>query len=139
MQRGRALDAWLDVCDFLACEAPDAGHLVTRGPALDLGQAREFLFRCGHDELAELAEPDAVLLAELPRHGGAPPAQGGLQAPRLVVDARVHNAAVVAALVGSDMVFLFEDGDGDTGEADRQLARDRQAQDAGPDDADRLQ
>ena len=120
-------------------QALDAGHLIAGRAALDLGQSGQFLLGGRHDQLAELAEPYPALLAELPRHRGAPSAQRGLQASRLVVDAGVDDATVVAALMGGDVVFLFKDGDVDAGEADRQLARDRQAEDARPDDADRVQ
>ena len=108
-------------------------------PVLDLRQAREFLLGRGHDQLAELAQLDLVLLAELPRHGGAATAERGLQASWLVIDASVYHAAVVAALVHGHMVFLLQHGHADAGVPDGQFAGNRQADDAGADNSHRFE
>src|SRR5215467_1709885 len=80
-----------------------------------------------------------MLLAEIARHRDAPAAEHGLEAPGPVIHARVHYAAVVAALVRCDAAFLLEHGDSDAWEPDGQLSGDRQADDAGSDDANGFQ
>ena len=77
-----------------------------------------------------------MLLAELAQQGCTARAQRRLQAARPVVDARMHDAAVVAALVHGHAVFLLEDRDRNARMADEQLARHRQPEHAATNDGD---
>ena len=56
--------------------------------------------------------------------------------PGRVVDARVHDAAVVARLVRGDLVLALEDQDAGVGVALQQLAGGGEAEDARADDHD---
>src|SRR3954465_10708862 len=88
------------------------------------------------DDLAEFAVRHAVLLTELAHLDPAGPAQVSLQRAGLVVEPRVHHAAVVAGLVNTDLRFLVEHLDQSAGTGLQQPARDGQTHDAGADHGD---
>ena len=78
---------------------------------------------------------DPVLLAVRPQQGAPSPAERRLERSGRVVEAGVDDAAVVPGLVGRDARLLLEDGHLGAGIAPRHLARDGEAHDPGPDDA----
>ena len=93
----------------------------------------------GDHELAALVVAAARARRSTPdQQRGPRRAQLGLEAARLVVDAGVHDAGVVAGLVGGDPVLLLEHHDPAPGPPADELAADGQADDAAADDADAL-
>ncbi len=77
-----------------------------------------------------------MLVAVLVQRGSALGAELGLQRTRLVVDARVDDAGVVAGLVDGDVGLALEHEHARSGLAQQQLARGGEAEDSGPDDDD---
>ena len=62
-----------------------------------------------------------MLAAELNHRSGSGNAEASLQGSGLVIDAGVNHAAVVAALVTGNAIFLFENQHTETGKASRNL------------------
>jgi hypothetical protein len=114
-------------------EPPQAGHPIGPRPALDLVQPLELGGIPSHDQLPALLVGQAVLGAVFLEQLDAPAAQGRLQGAGRVVDPGMRNPAVVRGLVGADPVLLVEDRDL---RSLRQLAGDREPQDAAADNPD---
>ena len=85
-------------------------------------------------DLAAALVGDAVLVAEVVQPADALDAQPRLQRAGLVVDAGVGDAGVRAGLVHADAVLALEHDDPGVRVAALELARGRQADDAGADD-----
>jgi hypothetical protein len=64
-----------------------------------------------------------MLAAELNHGRGSRNAKAGLHGAGLVVDARVNHTAIVAALVASNAIFLFEQQETQAGKAARDFER----------------
>lgn len=79
-----------------------------------------------------------MLLAELDHFPNAGDGQARFQRAGLVVEAGVEDAAVMAALMGADVVFLFQHGDARVGKAPREFAGRGKADDAAADDDEAL-
>ena len=94
-------------------------NTVGMAAALQLLQAGKFALMGGDNHLAADLMRNAVLAAEGDHGGGAGDAQLRLQRAGAVIEAGVDNAAVVAALVGGEAGFLFQDGEAQGGEAAR--------------------
>jgi len=77
---------------------------------------------------------DAVLAAELDHGRGSGNTEARLQRARLVVDARVDKAAVVAALVAGNAVFFLQDQKPQAWEAACDFESNGKAYDAAADD-----
>jgi len=75
------------------------------------------------------------LIAEVFGGFGAPTAELGFETAGRVVDAGVDDAAVMAGLMLRNSVFFLEDDDAGAGALLEQLARGRETDDAGADDA----
>ncbi len=129
-------DVGLDLAHLVPVEECDVRHAVGARTLVDLLQPVDLERGVGDDELAALVVGDAVDGGVLDEHLHTPPAQLRLEAARLVVEAGVHDAGVVAGLVGGQMRFLLEDGDGGLGFAEGELAGDGGADDASADDGD---
>src|SRR5690606_17789962 len=116
-----------------AGQALDARHLVGRRLAVDLVEPSAFLLAERDDELAGAQRRDAALLAPRPQRGVALEAEAVLQRSRGVVDAGVHDAAVVRRRLARDpLVSLEHEYRARAGEA----RRDGEADDACTDDDD---
>jgi hypothetical protein len=79
------------------------------------------------DQLPAALGRDAVALAERVHPPRALDTEAGLQRTRRVVDARVDDAAVVAALVNGGLPLALDDGKADAGMALHELAGCREA------------
>ena len=79
-----------------------------------------------------------MLLAELAEQAPAAHAEPRLQAAGRVVQARVHDTAVVPALMRGDVVLLVEYGHRKPGVAERQFPGHREPDDAAADHRGRL-
>ena len=120
----------LDLTDLGPGDTPQARNPVGQCPALDLGQAGQLRVGTRDHQLAELAQADVVLGAELAQHAPAAHAQPRLQAPGRIVQTGVDDTAVVPALMGGDVIFLVEHGHLQARVADRQFPGHRQPDDA---------
>src|SRR5439155_25173646 len=100
---------------------------------LEIVEARELGLADRHDQLAGLRMRDAMGIAERPQLGGTANAESGFERTRLVIDPRVNHTAVVPALVGGNLRFLFEHEDSSAGLAVDDLPCGRQADQAGAD------
>src|ERR1019366_6239802 len=126
----------LDLPEFRGRERAQAREAVLPRAALELREGGQLgLFR-GDDELAADLVRDAVSLAE--RYEQAPAFHAGfrLLGARLVVEARMDDAAVVARLVRGDLLLLLEDHDGEARRALEQLQGCGEAHDAAARDRD---
>src|SRR5689334_8158339 len=97
-----------DLPDFLRLHHSDALAAVFVRPAAEFGQARQLLLVRGNDQLAAEAVGDLLLVAIPDQFGPAGDAEAGLERARLVVDAGVDDAAVVAGLVLPDLRLLLQ-------------------------------
>ena len=136
VQAGDARAVGLELGDLLGAQAPQARHRVGAAAALELVQARELALVQRDDDLAAALDGDAALLAVGVQARGALDAQPRLQRARLVVDAGVDDAGVVAGLAGAHLVGGVDHGHAQPGAAREQLARAGQADDARPDDGE---
>ena len=99
VQPGDAGDVRLELADLLGPEPPHAVEAVRAPAALELVERRQLASRRGDDDLAAALVRHAVLLAEAVHELAALDAVPRLQRARLVVEAGVDDAAVVAGLV----------------------------------------
>ena len=101
----------LELLQLLGAQA--AKFLQSVGPTfgLDRVQRGNFAQPRGHDQLAAFLVDDAVLVAEAVKGFTAGHAVLGLERSRLVVQAGMDHAAVVAGLVGGQLAFGLEDDD----------------------------
>jgi hypothetical protein len=126
----------LDVGDLGGGDAPQARDAVGGAAALELVELRPLGLRHRDDQLAVAARGQAALdavVVELARALGAEP---GLERAGRVVDAGVQDAGIVPGLVEALDGLALEHRDGAVGPARQQLARDREADDAGAHDHD---
>ena len=124
----------LQLRQLAAVQPPQPRHAVGAPAALELRQGGQLVRLGGDHHLAAALVLDAVALAVLVQEPRALHAQPRLQRPGGVVDAGVHHAAVAAGLVRGQLGFLLEHPDRQARVALGQLARGRQAHDAGADD-----
>ena len=98
----------LVLTQLLRIEPLDPREAVLASPALELVEPRELALGHGHDHLAATLVGDPLLRGEseerLPSRG----AQPRLARARLVVEAGVDDAAVVAGLVKGQALFGLE-------------------------------
>ena len=123
----------LDLGDAVAIHPCQAGHAVGGAAALELVQARHLAGLGCHDQLAAPLDRDLPRIAVLVQLAGAGHAQRRLQRSRLVVDALVDDAGVVAGLVRRDRPFALQHLQRQLRMAASQLAGRGQAEDAGTD------
>ena len=136
MQGGDPAGVGLELSQSLAVDPAQPGDPVGPSPALELIQAWELLAVDRDDDLAAALVGYPVTLAEgvhVPRpfHAQLP-----LQRPGCVVDAGVHDARVVAALVTGELGLALEHAHARPRTAEGQLARDSEADYATADDGD---
>ncbi len=95
----------LETADLLRSDAAHALKAVGRSPPLQLVETRQLLGIGGDDQLAAALVGDSLLGAEAVERPCALDAEPRLEGARLVVEAGVDDAAVVAALVGGDAIL----------------------------------
>ena len=134
VQAGDPGDMGLDLAQLRLGDAAQAGHGVGRAAALELVQARQLVRGQRDDQLAVGVRGDAARLAVGVQLARAGDAQARLERARLVVDAGVDDAAVVARLVEADDGLALQHAEAAAGVAGEELARDRHADDAPADD-----
>jgi hypothetical protein len=124
----------LSLPNLLRADAAEPFDAVGLSARVDLGKRPEILLADGDDQLPVDAVGDPLLVTE-PEQAIAPlSAESRLQRAGLVVDARVDDAAVVAALVEGEPLFLLEESDSGARSASKDLAGDRQADQSAADD-----
>src|SRR5438445_12309330 len=124
MQRGDSARVRLDLLDAGGVQPAQAGDPVGPATTLELLQARELRGVGRDDQLAaSLARdpPPLAVLIQLARSGDA---QARLQRPRLVVDAGVDHAGVVAGLMAAELGLALEHAERGARGATQPLARD---------------
>ena len=134
VEGGDADGVGFDLRDLGGGQAAEARDAVLDASALELVEGAELAVVEGDDELAAALVRHVVLVAVGVEGVAALGAELGLQRARLVVDAGVDDAGVVARLVGGDLVFSFEDEDARVGRAVQQFAGRGEAEDAPADD-----
>src|ERR1043165_5455865 len=97
---------------FFRRESREAGQPVGTAAALQLIEGRQLTLVAGDNDLAAVLMGDAVLLAEAVHGFPAADAVFCLVRAGFVIQARVNDAAIVARLMGGEMVFGFQDNDG---------------------------
>ena len=112
------------------------GQAVGGAPSLQFAQPLQFAVGGGDHQLPGATEWERLLVTELFEHPATLDTESGLQRPWPVVETGVHHPAVVTALVGGDVGFLFQDGDRDPGKPVHQCVSDTEADQPAPDDAD---
>ena len=99
----------LDLLDPFRANLFEALHPVDGAALEQVVEPRHLALVEGHDDLADPAKRDVVLGAVRLQLGLARPTQSGLERAGLVVQARMHHAAVVAGLVHRDFRLTLED------------------------------
>jgi hypothetical protein len=136
VQRLDAAHVRFDVRDLGGGDALEAGDAVGGAAALELVELRPLGLRDRDDQLAVAARGQAALDAVVVQLARALGAEAGLERAGRVVDAGVQDAGVVPGLVEALDGLALEHRDGAVGAACQQLARDREADDAGADHDD---
>jgi len=137
VQRRETSGVRLDLDDLLRPDPTQSRDAVLGACLLQGSQPSELVGLHRHHELAHLVVGDLVLGAVVAEQLPAAGAQHRLETARLVVDARVHHARVVAGLVGCEAVLLLEDHHLLKGISSQQLAADRDPEDPASDHANR--
>ncbi len=119
---------------LLGIDHREARHTVGSPAAHQFLKAGQFGFNGGGHNLSADLEGNIVLAAELDHGRRTSNAVLRLQRARLVIDAGVDDAAVMAGLVTSDGTFLFENGNTAIAKAARGFQGCRQSNDSAPDD-----
>src|SRR5262249_12656576 len=110
-ERAEAARVRLVLGDLLAAEPPEPAKAVGAPARLEIVEASKLLAARRENDLAASFVADPMLLA-VPLERGPPfDAEPRLQRARLVVEARVGDAAVVACLVRRDRVLGFDHDD----------------------------
>ena len=135
-QRGHAAHVRFDLAHLLTLEPAQAFESVGGAALVQGAQALDFDFAGGDHELAADFVRDGVLLAERHHLADAGNGQPGFHGTRLVIEAAVQHAAVVAGLVASHARLLFQQGDARAGKSFTQLVGGGQAHDASADDGE---
>src|SRR5262245_20282967 len=123
---------WLALADLFRSQPFEPFQPVGPAAALQLSERRNLTLIDGDDNLAAALVGDAVFFAEPIHRLAAGGAQASAVRTRLVIESRVNDAAIVSALVLSDIGFRFED-DHSKPAAPRQLQRRRQPDQAAAD------
>jgi hypothetical protein len=135
-QRGHPRHPGLQLAQLRAADPADPGHAVGGGAPLELAEP-DLLGRVPRDhELAALVPDEAAIRAVGAQQVHAAPGHPGLGRARGIVDPGVHDPGVVPGLVRGDGRLLLEDNH--VNACRRQTPGHREADDAGPDDADGL-
>ena len=111
VQRGDPARVRLDRAQPGCVDEPHPRHAVGRGALVDALEARQLLLVRRDEDLAARLVGDPPLGAVGLEQRHAAPAQPRLQRAGLVVQARVHDAAVAPRLVRGDLALLLEDDD----------------------------
>src|SRR3989441_10199446 len=119
---------------LLGIDHREARHTVGSPAAHQFLKAGQFGFNGGGHNLSADLEGNIVLAAELDHGRRTSNAVLRLQRARLVIDAGVDDATVMAGLVSNGGTFLFENGNTATAKAARGLQGSRQATDSAPHD-----
>ena len=135
---GEASDIRFTVFDFSLVEPAEAFEAVGGATIEELSEAGDFVLGDGDDEFAADLMGNVVLFAELNHSPDAIDGELGFERARLIVEAGVEDAAVVAALVLADLGFLLDDGDPGVGPAELGLVGGGQANDAAADDGEAI-
>ncbi len=106
----------LDLAQLLGREQAQAAKTVFLAALEQRMQARDFLRAGGHHHLAANLVRDRMSLAELDHLPHALDGQAGAPRAGLVIQSAMQHAAVVTALMPRHGVFLFEHGDGRSGQ-----------------------
>ncbi len=136
MQGGDATDMRFQLAQFVGADDPNAGHTVGECPLLDVVQPCALDLVEGDEHLSARDPADAAFLAELFEQADAPAAEQRLVRTRLVIEPRVHDAAVASGLVRSEPVLLLEQRDVCIGLTAQNFAGHGNAEDAATDDSD---
>jgi hypothetical protein len=131
VQRLDAAHVRLDLRDLAGGNPPQALHPVGGAAALELVELRPLGLRHRDDQLAVAAGGQAARLAVVVELARALGAQAGLERAGRVIDAGVQDAGVVPGLMEADIGLALEHRDGAVRLPRQQLARDREADDAG--------
>ena len=126
----------LDFSQLLRSDQAQAGEAVGFSALAQFLQPRQFVSVGSDDDFAAHFVGNSVLAAELDHGRRSGHAKPGLHGSRLVVDAGVNDAAVVAALVAGDAVFFFEEQQAQAGKAARNFERDPEPHHTTADDDD---
>ena len=135
MQRRDPPHIRLDLDHLLRPETPDPRNAIGDGAPIDLFETTELVGVARDDQLAALVVGDPALLAVGLEQFDTAAAELRLQRAGRVVDARMHDAAVMAGLVNADLALLVEHRQLAAGLDFGQPARHREAEDPGADHA----
>ena len=126
MERPEPAGVGLDLPELAGVEEEThTDQAIGLGSPPELIESGELVLRGREDQLPAYLVRYAMVATEpehllRPRH-----AEAGLERAGLVVDARVDDPAVVAALVARDLILLVEDGEAQSRVAARNLQRHR--------------
>ena len=133
-QRSDAADVRLALKHRLAPEKLDALKSVLPAALLEFAQALQLGVVARHDQFAADLMRDVGFPAKLDHLPDAPHGENGLGRARLVIEAAMQHAAVVAALVAANFRLLFEQANAAPRLHGLQPPRRRQADNASADD-----
>ena len=136
MQGGDAAHVRLQLAQLLGTDDRHTRYTVGQCPLPDAVEPRALDLVEGHENLAAGDPADASLFAELLEKADAPAAQHRLLRAGLVIQARMHDAAVAPGLMRCEPVLLLEQRHVRIGATFEKLARYRDADDASADNSD---
>ncbi len=136
VERGDAGHVGLDLGEIVGFEPPQPGNAVLVCPFGEPPQRFELALLGRDDELAARVVGEVALGAVVAQEVQSAPAQPGLQRSGRVVDAGMHDAAVVGGLVAREGRLLLEHDDLRRGRGVGELAGGGEAEDAATDDHD---
>ena len=126
----------LDLAQLFLRQHPQSGQAVGIAALEQFLESWDFRFAGGDDDLAANFILQIVFAAELHHGGRSLDAKFRLQGSRLVVDARVNDAAIVPALVASHAVFFFDEQQPQMGKQPGAMHRGRETHDTSADNHD---
>src|SRR6266851_905149 len=135
-QSQQAAAVRLNFAQLFPVEHPHSNQSVGLAALQQFLETRYLFFAGGHDDLATDFMLQLVFAAEFHHGCGSLDAKLCLQGSRFVVNARVNDAAVVAALVTSDAVFFFDQQEPNLREKTSAVHRGRKTHDASADHYD---
>jgi hypothetical protein len=121
-----------DLAHLAWAEDLETFEAILAAALIEVHEAGDLFFVSGDDEFAAYLMGDGVLAAEIDHLADAGDGESGLEGARLIVEAAVEDAAVVAGLMAADGGLLFEQGNARIGTALEQAPGSGKADDTSP-------
>ena len=110
-QRREPLNVWLAVTEFRGVDQARSGDSICLRPVGEVEQTGQFIAANGNDDFSGHLVGKFVFGAVGAQELATAATQRGLERPGRVIDARMHDVAVVTRLLGGNRVLLVDHRD----------------------------